>query len=248
MVDGVEGCELWVMGSSAGGGGYIDPARVVDEFANGQLFVPGASAMWRRDLVERLGGFDPELGPQTDYFINHALPMLHGVVFIDKVVSVTRLFRNSYSAASDDESFFHYHALTERKFISLPLQPKLSDDWRRTWRSNVTNGRLAITRQRQFIDLIRGFYEQIQPWEEGSLPPPFHDCRRAVEACRDGLESALASRVESAERIFENIAGPLTVPSTEGRPAGEPLTHTASEKRPGLIKRIRARLGLPRRG
>ena len=218
VIDGVDGRELWVMGASSGGG-YLTPARAIEEFGKGGLFVPGASAVWRREFVDRLGGFDPELGPQCDYFINHALPMLHGAVFIDQVVSVTRLFESSYSAARNDDEFFRYHALTERKFMSLPLEAPLSDDWRRAWRSNVMNGRLAITRQRQFSELIKRFYDGIQAWEESSLPQRFQECRREVLAHCAKLEEELAARIDRAESVFDDVGG--HVPAARASGAGE---------------------------
>jgi glycosyltransferase involved in cell wall biosynthesis len=207
VVDGGDDRELWVMGSAPAGAVFIAPRAATEGFLKGTLFVPGAAAVWKPRLFDELGGLDPALGPQSDYYVNHALPALHGVVFIDQVLSVTRRFEASYSARSSDDDFFRFHALVERKFRSLPFSEPIPEEWFRVWRANVLEGRLVIWYQREFVARTRAFLARLSPSEQASLPPRFQDCRDYLLHQCDALESELSKRIATAERIFNTIAG-----------------------------------------
>src|SRR5262249_44033479 len=45
--------------------GFIAPRAGLKAFFAGRLQMSGAGAVWRRDLVDKVGGYDPALGPQT---------------------------------------------------------------------------------------------------------------------------------------------------------------------------------------
>lgn len=200
--------EKWVMGHSQIEG-FLPPRDALFSFLYSQMFVPGSSAIWKRDLFNRCGGYDEALGPQCDYYINHAIPALSGVVFSKAVVTACRLFTDSYSGAAKDSQFFLRHALVEKKFRSLKFDYPVDVAWFRTWRDNVINGRLAVTRQSGFIQAVRSQLTDIQPWELSALPERFLTCKtRLLEDC-DLLDKELAARVAEAEAIFHENAGKL---------------------------------------
>lgn len=81
--------------------GFIDPTTFLKGFLTQNFFVPGISAIWRKAEIDLLGGYDHRLGPQTDYFINHALPARNGVVFKSRIFARARVAtrKTSYSSA-----------------------------------------------------------------------------------------------------------------------------------------------------
>ena len=74
------------------------------------------------------------------------------------------------------------------------------------WRFNLINGRLAITRQEQFISTIREFYQQIRIEEDGSLPNRFTSCRKYLMDQIDNLETELNEQRTMAQFIFKKNA------------------------------------------
>ena len=63
----------------------------------------GAAAVWRRSYVDRVGGYDPALGPRADYFLNHAVAALGGAVFLDEIATHVRHSEDSYGQAVGDD-------------------------------------------------------------------------------------------------------------------------------------------------
>jgi glycosyltransferase involved in cell wall biosynthesis len=80
--------------------GFIAPRPFLKGFLGQGFFVPGISSLWRKRAIDGLGGYDYRLGPQTDYFINHALPAKSGVVFIPRHFANARVSeaRKSFSS------------------------------------------------------------------------------------------------------------------------------------------------------
>jgi len=212
VVDAQTEALLWEMGC-APHAGYLSPRESAEAFFASALFIPGIAAVWRRDQIDRLGGYDPALGPQCDYFLNHALAMLEGVVFLTRTVAVTRHSHSSYSQATSDAEFGARHAHVERRFHQLPLAYDLDPAWIRLWRGNLTNARLAATTQRRAIELLRASFAEIVPWQEPGLPKRFVDLRQTARTECDRLEAELRENEHLATQIFEAIAGPCPIPS-----------------------------------
>lgn len=125
------GCSRGSMGSGLREG-FIEPAEFVRGFLRGEIFVPGSSALWRKQLVEEVGGLDPALGPQCDYFINHILPALHGVVFCSRTFNEMRVWesKTSFSGNASIEQVWERLQLFERKMRSAsPMCDSHADDW-----------------------------------------------------------------------------------------------------------------------
>jgi glycosyltransferase involved in cell wall biosynthesis len=143
-----------------------DQAR--EQFLSHNLFIPGASAIWKRSLMEQAGGYDMDLGPQSDYFLNHALPMLNGVVEIHSYVGVVRGNLDSYSAVVESEAFFRRHALVEKKTRTLVKEAAHDEGWV-VWRRGIITNRIPDpvdekepTLQFEGTSLLIRIYRKIQ--------------------------------------------------------------------------------------
>ena len=208
VMDAASGDLLWEMGS-APTVGYIAPRLALETFLTGGLFVPGASAVWKRAHIDALGGFDPSLGPQTDFFINHALPAMTGAVFIDDIFVVVRAGTGNYHRSSDTQEFFRRHALVENKLRSIELPAAPDPDWLRAWRERLVDSRLAVSRQRNFFSTVRDAIGDIEPWQRDSLPERFVDCSERVLADMRALERDLADQISAAHQTLDEVAGAL---------------------------------------
>lgn len=116
MVESETSEPLGYMGS-APKEGYIDPTSFIECFLSYRAFVPGISSIWKKGKLDSLGGYDYRLGPQTDYYVNHALPALHGVVFVNQVFAKARVSksRKSFSANTTASDEMHRLARFEAK-------------------------------------------------------------------------------------------------------------------------------------
>jgi hypothetical protein len=232
VVDAESNEELWLMGS-APWTGYIGAKAALEAFLLGELFLPGASAIWKRSLVERLGAVDPALGPQADYFVNHGLAATHGVVFLDKALSVTRGSKTSYGATRSDAEYFTHHAMVEKHLCALELPCAVAPQWRLRWRVNVVNGRLAAATQKRFVRGVRAHNAGIRPWERGALSERFRDLEAKLLGDCDAIEGEIDARIRVAQKIFDETAGRL---------AGLPELASAVEPGPGPLAGILAPL------
>jgi glycosyltransferase involved in cell wall biosynthesis len=219
---------LWTMGMYGTQPAFIQPHIAVREFLDSQLFVPGTSSIWRRDMLESLGWYDEALGPQSDYYVNHALAMLHGVVSLNEVVSVTRLAEGSYSQAVNNEQFFRRHAMVEKRFRSLGGRTRLPDDGVHRWRQNIINGRLSFDRQMRLVRLWDEACANLQEWERAGLLSEFTESETYLKERCARLKVRLEAAKASAERAFDEIAGPLPLPTRTPSSARSVLRKIAS--------------------
>lgn len=217
VVDFASGRELWNMGS-APAKELISPQSALESFLKGGIFVPGAAAIWKRAMFDSLGGFDPELGPQTDFFINHALPIAAGAVFIDDVFAVVRAGAGNYHRTASDQDFFRRHALVESKLRALAFPAPIDPIWLRIWRERLINSHLAASRQQQIYASLRGTLTNIEAWEREGLPTDFDECSSRVLAAVSQWEDDLDKRVAAAHEMFDALAGPLALGSTKPPP------------------------------
>lgn len=199
IVDSNSSGMLWDTGPVRSG--HLTSTGAVAAFFENRLFVPGSSAIWKSALVGEIG-FLEDLGPQVDYYLNHALTMKWGVVLSDQVSATMRKSRESFSGRVNDQDFFNRHRLVLARLLQqLPAGavPAATCD---KWRMDVINARLAVTRQQEFFAIVRDFFQAIQTWEESSLPPQFVQCRNNLLDEVAQLEQALAVRLEEAEDAF----------------------------------------------
>lgn len=105
--------------------GLITAKEFIKGFFDHDYFVPGYSAMWRKSFIDAVGGYPMDLGPQNDYYINHALPSLGGVHYFDENVAVARIKQNSMSMGASVEDKMIRHATFEKRLVELT---KFEDD------------------------------------------------------------------------------------------------------------------------
>lgn len=97
--------------------GLINAKEFCYGFFDRQYFVPGHSALWRKSLVDVVGGYPMDLGPQNDYYINHVLPSVAGVHFIDSIVAVTRINPKSMSYGAELKDKIVRHATFQKRIL-----------------------------------------------------------------------------------------------------------------------------------
>jgi glycosyltransferase involved in cell wall biosynthesis len=114
--------------------GYVSPEQFIEGFLTRGFFVPGISSLWHKSEIIAVGGYDSRLGPQSDYFINHALPARSGVVFSPKVFAHARasLAKTSYSSSASPEDETKRKALFMTKMRRvIPNGEKRDAEWNR---------------------------------------------------------------------------------------------------------------------
>jgi glycosyltransferase involved in cell wall biosynthesis len=205
VINAETGEELWDMGVGKWRG-YLGPNECLMAFFEENLFIPGSSSIWKASLVKQIG-YHEDLGPQCDYFVNHVLPALSGVCFVDEIAITMRKAADNFSAKATDEEFFVRHALVEHRLREACSSQIILPEVIENWRFSLINSRLAITRQELFISTTRDFYQQIQPWEADSLSKRFASCREYLIEQMDALEIELREQRTHAEAIFKRIAG-----------------------------------------
>ncbi len=221
IIEGDDGRELGSMGSCCGSPSmvkyrsmgvatqFIPPQDALTGFVSHRMFIPGCSVILRRGLMAELGDYDEALGPQSDYFLNHALAALHGAVFIDALVSAGRVSKKSYSGSASDDDYFRLYALVEKRLRALPL-PYVKDEGPfAQFRAASINGRTAEAFQRRLFNSIREFCDSIPPdvlWMFPQEPAAFIESLK-MDCAR--LEAALDDNIENARRIFDEVAGPI---------------------------------------
>jgi glycosyltransferase involved in cell wall biosynthesis len=80
--------------------GYIAPGAVAQLLARLDHWVLSVVTIYRRDLLLRAGGFDPELGSLCDSFLARAAALEHGFVFVPKVLGTWNVQEDSFSRSS----------------------------------------------------------------------------------------------------------------------------------------------------
>jgi len=212
VIDAADDCFLWSMGAGPKEG-YSDGQTFLDAFLSHRTFVPGSSAMFRLDLIRDAGGHQEDLGPQADYFINHALPAAHGVFFINRDVAAFRVSPTTYSAKATDEDFFRRHALTEKRLRAHAPDRHFDPALLRLWRDGILNMRLNMRRQEALFDAVKVVARDLPPWEKRDLPPDFMQLAERSFDELAPMKIELDRRTAAARAIFSKVAGPLDEPS-----------------------------------
>lgn len=117
--------------------GYSNRMKFLAGFLRFGFFIPGISAIWRKDAIDHVGAYDPALGPQTDYFVNHAIASKFGVVFEAKAFAKARISESqaSYSSNTNLQAELDRFALVEEKMKRVLSDVKVPEsDWA-NWRS-----------------------------------------------------------------------------------------------------------------
>ena len=208
VIDAADDRFLWSMGAGPKEG-YCDGQTFLDAFLSHRTFVPGSSAMFRLELIREAGGHQEDLGPQADYFINHALPAAHGVFFIDRDVAAFRVSPTTYSAKATDEDFFRCHALTEKRLRAYASDRYYDPALLQIWRDGIVNMRLNLRRQEALFDAVKAVARELPPWEKRHMPQDFMRLAERYMAELTPMKAELDRRTAAAYAIFSDVAGPL---------------------------------------
>jgi glycosyltransferase involved in cell wall biosynthesis len=117
--------------------GFIAPEPFIKGFLRGEVFVPGSSSIWRAEHVKGFGGYDVSFGPQTDYFVNHALPFMHGIVFEKTPFTGMRVYDTGSNYGSKGtlwEAVARFAQIEKRLRELVSPYDGMEDDWR-IWRA-----------------------------------------------------------------------------------------------------------------
>lgn len=110
----------------------------LEGFLRNENFVAGYSAVFRKKCLDLVGGFQFDLGPQTDYFPNHAVPSMFGGCFIDQVMTHATYFRDgsNYCSKASTQEKVERHAEFEKRMRHL-TKSNASDELWSSWRKKL---------------------------------------------------------------------------------------------------------------
>lgn len=114
--------ELVCVTGDSPGAGFVPSEICLESYLRGRMLACGISSLWRLPLVKAIGGYPPDLGPFSELYVNHALPSLHGVIFLPTVAGVAQIPRDTsaYSANMEYIQKARYCARLESMLRTLP--------------------------------------------------------------------------------------------------------------------------------
>lgn len=201
VIEGNRRKKLWVMGS-AENEGYLQPDELKKMFFSNKLFIPGSSFMMNNKLFMESGGYDSKLGPQADYFLNHAMPMQNGVFFINREVTAMRKDTKSFSAQATHKEFFRRHVLFRDKLDSYLKENKPSAQEWKNWQDYLINARLSFETNIKIYKSLKHTFENIHEWEKDGLEKCFN---KIIKIFSDDVERSIKQLIwtkKLAEKMF----------------------------------------------
>lgn len=157
--------EVITLGSGCNDG-WIKPENFRKGFLERKCFATGYSAIWQMYAIFASGGYPQELGPQSDYFINHYIPCWMTSIFVPEVTTHVRLFDNksNYSMAPTIEDKIRRHGFFEymMKPIFNYMDKTLVDSWRHQLIYDLCGGQEFEKYERQyyFAMQLKGYLEK----------------------------------------------------------------------------------------
>ena len=122
----------------------------------------GCTTIFRRDAVTFAGGFNPELGPYSDIFLEMVIALKYGVCFIPSSMGEQRLYESSYSAKDKSNVDFYTQILIKAANLMHTTYKELFPvDFVSAWKAReIFLAKLSALRniQRQQLAVIRGFF------------------------------------------------------------------------------------------
>jgi glycosyltransferase involved in cell wall biosynthesis len=98
---------------------FFDPSDIVRLFQKTNFWIPGHTAIVKKEFVEKYGGFDERLGRFSDWFLLHTIALHHGVAYVPKVLAVFRRNPESYSSKYTKRQY-RKTAFNVLKVLKLP--------------------------------------------------------------------------------------------------------------------------------
>ncbi len=206
---------LWAMGT-APKEGYWSGQRFLDAFLEHRAFIPGSSLIGRLDLLKQAGGFHADLGPQSDYFINHALSAAYGVYFLNRDVAAFRVSPTTYSATATDADYFRRHALMEQKLRGFASNRTFTPQLLKKWREGIVNARFNVLRQESLFAVVHSISRELPPWEKRAMRPDFIQLSERYFEELEPMREELDRQKAMAHATFSEVAGPISEPRVGG--------------------------------
>lgn len=126
----------------------------------------GCTTIFRRDTFTNAGGFNPDLGPYCDIFVEMVTAVRHGVCFIPSRLGAQRLYASSYSAKDKVNIEFYTQIYEAGANLMLTNYKELfPSDFVTVWKEReIYAAKLSALRsiQRQQMNVIRGFFSESQ--------------------------------------------------------------------------------------
>ena len=122
----------------------------------------GCTTIFRRDAFESAGGFNQNLGPYSDLFLEMVIALKFGVCFIPSIMGGQRLYESSYSAKDKLKIDFHTQILCKMENLMLTIYKELFpvafvSSWKRREMFTVKLSALRNIKKKQ-LEIIRGFF------------------------------------------------------------------------------------------
>lgn len=122
--------------------GYNTPLQCCVGLLKYRSIVTSPSCIWRSELYFKHGGADfndliSHLGPQADYYLNHAMAWQYGMYYEKVPFACQRIFRSkkNYSANLDIFAYAARLSEMEKRLRNIGVSyPNIEDDWMR-WRA-----------------------------------------------------------------------------------------------------------------
>lgn len=87
--------------------------------------IAGHTAIWRKDALDRAGGFDPELRWHCDWFVNLVIAFRHGLCHVPDTLALLSQRENTYSASGMNDPVEQQAVLTA--ILRRLLSPENAD-------------------------------------------------------------------------------------------------------------------------
>jgi glycosyltransferase involved in cell wall biosynthesis len=199
------GKKLGVMGGCGGRTGFIPPREFMQAFMAHQAVVPGVSTMLRRDLIDMVGGYPAELGPQNDYFVNHALAGLVGFVFLSHSVCAHRMSTASVNAATNFPQKIKNYALVEKKMRGLHLFDGFNESQIQAWREVLVDSMMSLRVQGPLFQALKKVMATPDVLFWMHLPDAHREFLSSIPKKCDELENESAELKKWAMEEFKRI-------------------------------------------
>ena len=142
--------------------GFVTPARTLDVLRRHGGWFRCNTAVYRRDVLRGLGGFDPDLGSFGDAFACSIIALRQGCCFIPEPLAVMRVSSTSTSAMTTDNVDEAARIFGRAKqLMKADYRDIFPDDyvelWDGRWRYTVGTGLVARLGRDAARDVIRLF-------------------------------------------------------------------------------------------
>lgn len=141
---------------------YISPEKCIKLLNRRGPWMGGCTTIYRREAFTYAGGYNSELGPYCDIFLQMVVSLKYGACFIPSSMGGQRLNGTSYSAKDKSNVDLYVHIYSKAADLMLTTYKELFPiDFVSAWKlREIYLAKLSALRsiQRQQLAVIRGFF------------------------------------------------------------------------------------------